>query len=327
MPRKGKILAKILVSLLLLIFLFSRMEVGKFLGILSSANLFLLLLAALAQIASFFLSVVRWRLILRSFEVATAYLPLLKITFIGSFFNLFLPTAIGGDFVRAYYLSRKAGRSVSTTLTTILLDRNAGLCALLAIGTVCAAIYGIEVRGVSLFHVFLLLSAAYALANVFLFHSWMQGRLRRFLSGRHLENVREKLDLVCEGLNRLRRSTAVIFASLVLSLGIQFLSVGIIWIAAQAIDIHAPFRVFLIFVPAISLSIMFPLTINGLGLREGLYYLLFSQIGLPVETSVSLALLHFLIVLAVVTAPGFVIYSVYKQEEGFPDTLAKAETP
>ena len=326
MPRKGKILAKVLVSLLLLIFLFSRMEVGKFLGILSSANLFLLLLAALTQIASFFLSVVRWRLILRSFEVGTAYLPLLKITFIGSFFNLFLPTAIGGDFVRAYYLSRKADRSVSTTLTTILLDRSAGLCALLAIGTVCALVYPIKVQGVSLFHVFFLLSAAYALANVVLFHSWMQGRLSRFLSSRRLENVREKLDLVCEGLNRLRRSTGVIFTSLVLSLGIQFLSVGIIWIAAQAIDIHAPFRVFLIFVPAISLSIMFPLTINGLGLREGLYYLLFSQIGLPVETSVSLALLHFVIVLAA-AAPGSVIYFVYKQEEGFPDLLAKAETP
>ena len=324
MPRIGKILAKVLVSLLLLVFLVRQMDLGKFVHILSSANLSVLMIAATVQIAAVFLSVARWRVILGNFEIGTGFLPLTKLAFIGNFFNLFLPTAIGGDFVRAYYLSRKAGGRMSTALTTILLDRSAGLCALLTIGTFFAAVYGMEVQGVSLFHFFLLISGAYAFANVVLFHSGMQNWLSRFLRSRNLENVQEKLDLIYQGVNTLRRSGAAIFTSLFLSLIIQFLSVVIIWIVAQAIGIDAPFSVFLIFIPAINLSIMVPLTINGIGLRESLYYLLFSEIGLPVETSVSLSLLHFLLIVTT-AAPGMVIYSLYRKEERFNDMLAKAE--
>ncbi len=59
---------------------------------------------------------------------------------------------------------------------------------------------------------------------------------------------------------------------------------------------------------------MVPLTINGIGLRESLFYLFFSQIGLPVETAVSLSLVTFSIYL-LTAVPGLIIYSLYKKEE------------
>ena len=98
------------------------------------------------------------------------------------------------------------------------------------------------------------------------------------------------MELVYGGLRRLLANRSSMIVALLLSLIIQLLAVVIVWIAALAIDIHAPFGVFLIFVPLINLSIMVPLTINGIGLRESLFYLLFSQIGFPVEMAVSLSL-------------------------------------
>ena len=98
----------------------------------------------------------------------------------------------------------------------------------------------------------------------------------------------------------------------------------IVWIAALSIAVDAPFIVFLIFVPLINLSVMVPLTINGIGLRESLFYLLFSQIGVPVEMAVSLSLVNFLIY--VLTAiPGGIIYSLYKKEEHLDEILVEAE--
>ena len=86
------------------------------------------------------------------------------------------------------------------------------------------------------------------------------------------------------------------------------------------------FGVFLIFVPLINLSIMVPLTINGIGLRESLFYLFFSQIGIPAETAVGLSLVTF--ALYVLTAfPGLVVYSLYKKEEHLEGRVGKTPAP
>jgi uncharacterized membrane protein YbhN (UPF0104 family) len=54
---------------------------------------------------------------------------------------------------------------------------------------------------------------------------------------------------------------------------------------------------------------MFPLTINGLGVRESVYYLLFSEVGIPVEQAVILSLLSFLI-MNVPSVIGGIVYLV-----------------
>jgi hypothetical protein len=69
---------------------------------------------------------------------------------------------------------------------------------------------------------------------------------------------------------------------------------------------------------------MVPLTINGFGLRESLYLLLFAQIGLQQEKAVALSLLNtFVIMLAVL--PGGLAYSFYKKQEDFGQVVEEAE--
>ena len=147
-----------------------------------------------------------------------------------------------------------------------------------------------------------------------LFHAWIHRKISAFLKKRNLEQIEAKMELVYSGLNALRGNRTSIVLALLLSLLIQFFTVVMVWVAALAIDIDAPFRIFMIFVPLINLSIMVPLTINGIGLRESLFYLLFSQIGLPVETAVSLSLVTFCLYL-LTAIPGLILYSLYKKEE------------
>ncbi|MDA2923257.1 flippase-like domain-containing protein [Acidobacteria bacterium AH-259-L09] len=325
MSYRAKILIKATITIALLSFLGYQMDLGRFVQILSSANLLFVLLATLVHIVSVFLLVLRWRMVLRNFDISIEFVPLTKITFIGYFFNLFLPSGIGGDFFRAYYLSKRKNRGMSTTLTTTILERSAGMCALLAIGTFFAATHNIVVEGVPLFSVFLFVIALYALGNVVLFHSWTHQRISSFLRKRKLEQWEAKMELVYQGLNTLRNNKRTIVAALLLSLVIQFLAIIITWIAALAIEIQAPFRIFLIFVPLINLSIMVPVTIAGIGLQESLYYLLFSQIGLPAEMAVSLGVLARLVYI-LTAIPGGIIYSLYKKEEHLDEILAEAES-
>jgi uncharacterized protein (TIRG00374 family) len=321
MSHRGKVLIRAGITLGLLAFLAYQMDLRKLWTILVSASPWLVLLGTLIHILGVLISVVRWRTILENFDIHIDYSPLAKITFIGFFFNLFLPSGIGGDFFRAYYLSKRKARGMSTTLTTTLLERSGGLCALLVIGTLFAAFEDLQVEGVRLFYVFLVLITLYLLGNLMLFHGWIHRQISSFLKRRNLEHFEAKMELVYNGLNTLRGNRRSILVALFLSLLIQLITVVVVWIAALAINIDAPFRIFMIFVPLINLSIMVPLTINGIGLRESLFYLLFSQIGLPVETSVSLSLVTFSIYL-LTAIPGLVIYSLYKKEEHLDEMRA-----
>lgn len=321
MSTRSKVLLKGIVTLGLLAFLVSRINLREFWRVLGSAHLGILMVGVAMQFASILLSVNRWGTILANFDIRTPFLPLAKISLIGSFFNLFLPSAIGGDFFRAYYLSKREHRGMSTTLTTTILERNAGLCALLMIGACALGFWHVRVQRFSLAHLFLGLILAFILANVALFHPWMHGRLTRLLKWLKLKDVEAKLELIYSGLNALRKNRSSVLWAILLSLGIQFVSVANVWIASRAIDLDVPFHIFLAFVPLINLSIMVPLTINGIGLRESLYYLLFTQVGLSPERSVSLSLLQFSIMI-MASLPGGIVYSLYKKKEHFGDLLA-----
>ncbi len=325
MSDRGKFLTRTTITLALLLFLAYQMDLGELVAILFSANPILILLATLVHVLSVLLSVFRWRTILVNFDIHIDFSPLAKISFIGFFFNLFLPSGIGGDFFRAYYLSKRKDRGMSTTLTTTVLERSAGLCALLVIGTLFASLQNIRVEGIPLLYVFLALITLYLLGNLVLFHSWMHRRISSFLRNRHLQQIEAKMELVYGGLRRLLGNRSSMLMAFLLSLLIQLLAVVIVWMAALAIDIDAPFRIFLIFVPLINLSIMVPLTINGIGLRESLFYLLFSQIGFPLEMAVSLSLVTFSVYL-LTAIPGSILYSLYKREEHLDEIVAEAES-
>jgi uncharacterized protein (TIRG00374 family) len=252
-------------------------------------------------------------------------LTLARITLIGYFFNMFLPSAIGGDFFRAYYLGRREGRGMSTTLTTTIIDRTAGLAAMLLIGLTFSFLFELEVDGYPLLSLFLLVALGFLLCITALFHSgihkWLGNLLERF----SLSELREKMELVYDGLSRFKTSPLAILTVVALSLAIQLLVVVAMWFAAGSIGINAPFHVFLVFIPIINLSIAIPLTINGVGLRESVYFLLFSQIGVPMESAVTLGILNLAIV-AMTSLPGGIVYTLYKKEQDF-STIGNGSRP
>lgn len=101
-----------------------------------------LLLVALTPL----LGSLRWLMLLRAAEVDLPLSTCLRLTFVGLFFNAFMPGAVGGDPVKALYAARRApaGRRVEAA-TTVLLDRALGLSVLMglaAVGFVVALLRG-----------------------------------------------------------------------------------------------------------------------------------------------------------------------------------------
>ncbi len=310
-----KTLLKLGLTALLLAVLGYQLDLGTLVSVLSSARLGPLLTAVLLQLALSLIAVLRWKIILGYFTIRISYLQALRIVFMGNFFSLFLPSAIGGDVFRAYYVSRLSRKGLSHMLTTTLLDRSAGLFALLLIG-LCSSLYSdISVGGVQLSRVFIAITTVYLLINVAIFHDWSHRTTSRLLTRFEFNTLDEKLQLIYEGLRNLIRAPGSVFVIIGLSLIVQFTAVWVMWFAAKSLSFDSSFSVFLIFIPLVNLSIMIPITINGFGLRESLYLLLFAELGTQDEVSVALSLLQALIIM-IVALPGGPIYGLYKAKDG-----------
>jgi len=308
-----KTLLKLGFTVLLLVVLGYQLDLRTLGSVIASARLGPLLLAVLLQLGLILVAVFRWKIILGYFTIQIAYLQALRIVFMGNFFSLFLPSAIGGDVFRAYYVSRRSKKGLSHMLTTTLLDRSAGLCALLLIG-LCSSLYSdIAVGGVQLSRVFIAMTTVYFLINVAVFHDWSHRATSRLLTRFGFEALDENLQLIYAGLRALIGAPVSVLVIFGLSLVVQFTAVCVMWFAARSLDFDSRFSVFLIFIPLVNLSIMVPITINGLGLRESLYLLLFAELGTQDEISVALGLLQALIVM-IVALPGGPIYGLYKTE-------------
>jgi uncharacterized protein (TIRG00374 family) len=96
-----------------------------------------------ALFAGSLLTVLRWNLLLRAQGIRLETPRLLQLHFVGLFFNVALPGAVSGDFVKAFYIGREVEGNRAKAFGSILFDRVVGLSALVMV-SVFALMAGME---------------------------------------------------------------------------------------------------------------------------------------------------------------------------------------
>jgi len=76
------------------------------------------------------LQAIRWRRLLSAQDVHLSIPKVLQLMWVGLFFNLFLLGAVGGDLVKAYYVSHHSPNARAESVITVLVDRVIGLLGL-----------------------------------------------------------------------------------------------------------------------------------------------------------------------------------------------------
>src|SRR5262249_53870536 len=95
------------------------------------------LAARAVHVAAQGVSAVRWQVLARPLGFAQPLRRFVGLYFVGMFFNLLLPTSVGGDAVRALALDAGSGRRMAAFLS-VLLDRLSGLLVLLTVACTAA---------------------------------------------------------------------------------------------------------------------------------------------------------------------------------------------
>jgi hypothetical protein len=312
MKKSALAILKIVFSVGILVYIFTRVvHISDLWANLKEAQLSYLAIAVGVYFGVQTASAFRWYLLLRPLGIDSSFPKILSLYFLGMYFNFFLPSSIGGDVFRVYYLNKETGR-LSASTASVFLDRDIGMAGLLLAGMVVAVFAGIRIPpgdGVLLAPMFGLVGVAFVAANLALFYRPTYNLMHRLLSLFRMKRADEKVERLFTSVNSYRGKWGLVGVTLLLSLGVQVGCAIVNMLAAASIGLGTEhgWIDFMVFIPAIGLIGMIPLSVNGAGWREASYILLFQSVGAAAHQAAALSVL-WLGVMIVTSLPGGVIY-------------------
>jgi uncharacterized membrane protein YbhN (UPF0104 family) len=269
-------LLKVVVSSGALYIILSKTDAGQIASMIKKIGIFYFFLAAAVYLAAQMISTLRWELLLPE---RFGFRKLFPLYLIGSFFSSFLPGLIGGDLVKAYYLNKDA-KKLSLTLASVFMDRYLGFVSLMIIG-IAAFPFALPYFG----------DSPYKWAMPVILAAFITGSLLFFglRLGRRFKTVSEFYEYFVV----LKSRKDIIIKAIVLSLIVQVLCFGGVGILAFAMGADIPLLILFVFLPIIITVTSVPISISGLGVREGAFVLLLGLIGVRPEAATSLSLSWF----------------------------------
>jgi hypothetical protein len=261
--------------------------------------------AAVLTLAGIVLSAVRWQKVLEALEISTQLPRLVSHNLAGQFVSNVLPTTIGGDVLRVNRLSRDTGESPGT-FASVVLERLTGWLVLPVITIVGFAVNpGLRHLGSAT-----RVALALALGTLVLLLGVLAAAGSSRIGGRFATSAgwRRFIGAVHLGIERLRSHPGAAANVLAAGFAYQLALVLAAVAAAQSLGLRpAGLTALLAFFPAVLIAQVLPISMSGLGVREGAFVLFLGPLGVASEQAIALGLLLYLLNLAVslLGAPAF----------------------
>lgn len=298
-------LVKLLVSGSLIAWLLGKIDMANVWEVIQNLHRGVLTLVLLMIWLTLFAIAKRWQLVTRLGKVEAPLPPLTEATFIGAFFNQFLPSSVGGDFFRILAV-RRYGATLNNAVTSVFMDR---LFGFISLGILCLLVLPMEGKALlnselkwPFLVTLLLLAGAFGGGILLLFipTSW------------HAHFLIRPFHSIIEMTQGAWRHKALflsvlassLVASLFLIMGLQILMV--------AFDIPLTWGQGIAILPVVMLLTSLPISFAGWGLREGAMIIALGVYGVPPETALALSLVYGILHL-VSALPGLVLWILEKR--------------
>ena len=270
-------------------------------AVLRAADLALLLAAWGLFLVGIVVRTFRWRALLHGLGLRPPFWQLLRLYLVGGFFNAFLPSGFGGDVVRVLELAQ--GEPPPAAVGAVLVDRLAGILSLMALGLM--ALPFAPPLPAWLMATFGALAGGGLIAGALLLQGTWLRRATAWLP--------DAVSLAGEG------APAQIYAAvtgcgaralgwaLALSLLFNLLNIGVHWLCGRAVGIEVGLGFYFIATPLLSLTLLIPLSVGGLGARDIAAQPLFGAVGVGDAAAAGMTLS----VYAVSAAVGLIGGAIY----------------
>lgn len=278
MNQKVKVLLKLSISLALTGLLIWMSDPQQLWDNLTSLPLWFVFFAwgyySLCQLISAW----RWQMFLTARDIHVPIKSLFSFYMVGMFLNNFMPGAVGGDVVKGYDLYRYTGKG-HIAAASVFMERFTGLIGL---SLISMAALGFGFRYISSPVILLAVAGTAVVLGGMVAAFWfppisrLVRRILAMLPGKLEHHATELFD----SLEIYRHYRKAMTGAIILSVLVQLLFSLYYSLAgwAMGFDIHPVY--FVLFLPLITLVTMVPISIGGLGVREGMMILLFESVGI-----------------------------------------------
>ena len=293
--------------------------------------------------AMLFTSCFKWQLMLRMQGARLGFFYLLKNYYIGYFFTVLLPSNIGGDIVRSYYIGKRINEQY-TSAVAVFLERFTGIIFLLILAVI-SPFFTPQVLGymrviIPMLGSFILLAFMMPLMKtdrllqlmniiilkiISIIRSIFQKSGIRFLIslvekmsgfyGKIFEKGMKFYRKLMKAIALFKHHPGYLFATIILT---------VLFYAETWLNVFFAFRTFNVqdlgflqivsLLPIIMLVSMIPITFGSIGLAEGAYVFYFALVGIKLNEAWTMSLLLRFKLMLLATA-GFILYLTNKERK------------
>lgn len=262
--KKVTTVLKVLISAVLIYFIFTKINVSEIKSILSTSNLMYLLLGLLFFVISKLVAAVRLNLYFHRLQIMLTHKNNFKLYLLGMFYNLFLPGGIGGDAYKGYILKKTFEVKTKRIVSVLVLDRLGGLLLLFIYS--CLLLGFLDNKLLTGYHWVFFTAIPFSVVIFWLLN-------KKFFN----------------------YVLPIFWKSTVLSALVQLAQLISIWCILLALHIDTDQISYLIIFLISSIVAVVPLTLGGIGSREVTFFYGAKFLELDQNVSVSVSVLFFLI--------------------------------
>ena len=210
------------------------------------------------------------------------------LSFVGLFFNLFFPSAIGGDIAKTYYIYKHSGKKLES-MTSVIMDRMMGVVSMALMALAAVWLFSRQIEDPRINVMVCVFMAAMLLGLFFIFNKAFARRFKFLIAWLPSTNLKARLVDFYHAFHGYKNHKAAFAASVALSVIGQSLFIWVYYLVALSLNVPISPAVFFMLVPMVSVLSMMP-SIGGLGVREaGVVY--FFKAHMPSERALALSLL------------------------------------
>ncbi len=266
--------AKIVVAAALLGWVVSRVDWQSFIASIAGIHVAILCCALAGFAVALLLTAVRLCYLVRLQDISISLWEVVRLTFLGQFFNSVVMGTVGGDLVKAYYVAKHTPKKASV-LVSVFVDRMTGLTGLTAIAAIMLLLAAagnlgsVEKLGRSA------IAVAAAVAAIFLGMTFLlSGRFRRLF---HLQKLYSRLPIAHhisaagEAARVYGRRPSSLGKAVMITFCAQIVWVGSIAMIGKSLSLATPWHDYYLYVPLIYIIGAVPIAPGGVGLVEVAY--------------------------------------------------------
>lgn len=237
---------------------------------------------------------------------------ILRIFFVSTFIGSFMPS-VAGDVYRAYSLSR-LHVSGAEAAASVFMDRVLGILSLVVVGATAAFALGYRAMDTGTMVALIAGTVVSAFAAAAVFSEKAASMAQVVVARVPNARARQLGVALVEAVRRYARHNTALFSVLLTSIAVQVLRVLQAWCLGRALGIPVPLAVYFVFIPAILLVMLLPVTVNGLGTGQMAFEALFARAGVSAPEAFALSIL-FIALGFVGNLPGGLLYAMGPRPE------------